>query len=94
MSNSVAMKRVTPGITHLPGRKAASETMEDLEAALAKLLADAEDCDLIGNLANDLSKRATFRRLAAHHRQMAEELKSAIARSRPNSTAHGALTHT
>ena len=76
--------------SHLTGRKAAGETMEDLEAALAKLVAYAEDCDLIGNLANDLSKRATFRRLAAHHRQMAEELKSVIAAKSAHSNSQEA----
>jgi hypothetical protein len=53
--------------------------MKDLHDELNKLLADAEDCDLIANLATDLAKRATFRRLAAQFREMAEQLKADIA---------------
>ena len=53
--------------------------MKDLEAKLDQLLAEAHDCDLIGNLATDTAKRATFRRMAAQFREMAEELKADIA---------------
>lgn len=53
--------------------------MDDLKTRLDKLLADAEDCELIGRLANDIAKRATFRRLAEQFRAMAEELKATIA---------------
>jgi hypothetical protein len=53
--------------------------MKDLEAKLEKLLADAEDCDLISKLATDVTKRATFRRLAMQTRAMAEEVRQAIA---------------
>jgi cell fate (sporulation/competence/biofilm development) regulator YlbF (YheA/YmcA/DUF963 family) len=53
--------------------------MQDMKAKLDKLLADAEDCELISNLADDLTKRATFRRLAEQFRAMAEELKTAMA---------------
>jgi hypothetical protein len=53
--------------------------MKDLQTKLEKLLAEAQDCDLIGNLATDQAKRATFRRMAAQLREMAEELKADIA---------------
>ncbi len=52
--------------------------MKDLQTKLEKLLSDAQDCDLIGNLATDQAKRATFRRMAAQFREMAEELKADI----------------
>ena len=53
--------------------------MKDLQAKLEQLLAEAQDCDLIGNLATDQAKRTTFRRMAAQFREMAEELKADIA---------------
>ncbi len=53
--------------------------MKDLKSKLEKLLTEAQDCDLIGNLATDSAKRATFRRMAAQFREMAEELKADIA---------------
>jgi len=53
--------------------------MDELKARLEKLLADAEDCELIGRLAEDVAKRATFRRLAEQFRAMAEEVKATIA---------------
>jgi hypothetical protein len=53
--------------------------MKDLKAKLERLLAEAHDCDLIGNLATDPAKRATFRRMAKQFREMAEQLKADIA---------------
>jgi hypothetical protein len=53
--------------------------MNDLQAKLERLVAEAHDCDLIGNLATDQAKRATFRRMAAQFREMAEQLKADIA---------------
>jgi hypothetical protein len=53
--------------------------MKDLQAKLESLLAEAQDCDLIGNLATDPDKRATFRRMAAQLREVAEQLKADIA---------------
>jgi hypothetical protein len=53
--------------------------MKDLQAKLEQILTEAHDCDLIGNLATDQAKRATFRRMAAQFREMAEELKADIA---------------
>jgi hypothetical protein len=53
--------------------------MEDLTARLEKLRTEAEDCDLIGKLATDLSKRALFQKLATDLRSMARDLETAIA---------------
>jgi hypothetical protein len=57
--------------------------MKDLQAKLERLLAEAQDCDLIGNLATDHDKRATFRRMAEQFRQMAEQLQADIAARPP-----------
>jgi hypothetical protein len=53
--------------------------MKDLTDKLEKLRSDAEDCDLIGRLATDQTKRETFRRLASQLRDMAAELEVVIA---------------
>jgi hypothetical protein len=53
--------------------------MQDLTARLEKLRIEAEDCDLIGKLATDLSKRALFQKLATDLRSMARDLETAIA---------------
>ena len=50
--------------------------MQDLKDRREKLLAEATDCELIGNLATDDAKRATFRRLAQQFRTIAEQLKA------------------
>ena len=52
--------------------------MEDLSAKLEKLLAEAEDCDLIGSLATDLHKRELFKRLAVDLRIMAQDIATMI----------------
>lgn len=54
--------------------------MKDLRAKLEKLKADAEDCDLIGRLATDGTKRETFRKLAAQLRCAAVDVEAAIAK--------------
>jgi len=43
---------------------------------LEKLLSEAADCELIGNLATDVSKRTSFRRMAEELRRRADELKA------------------
>ena len=53
--------------------------MKDMQAKLTKLLDDANDCDLIGSLATDQAKRATFRRMAEEFRDMAARLRADIA---------------
>ena len=50
--------------------------MQDLKDRREKLLAEATDCELIGNLATDDAKRATFRRLAQQFRTIAEQLEA------------------
>ena len=52
--------------------------MEDIRSRMSKLLMDAEDFDLIANLATDRSKRDAFRRLAVKSREMAGELQALI----------------
>jgi len=54
--------------------------MANLDNRIRRLLSDADDCDLIGNLASDAAKRRTFRKLAHEFRQIAEELKRDIDR--------------
>jgi hypothetical protein len=54
--------------------------MQDLVLRREKLLTDAVDCELIGNLATEPEKRETFRRLAMSLRQLAEDLGAEIAR--------------
>ena len=53
--------------------------MDDRLAALNRLLADAEDCTVIGNLASDRATRARFRKIAADYRARAERLKIVLA---------------
>ena len=52
--------------------------MEDelLRVKLEKLLVEAEDCDLIGNLATDPRKRELFKRLATDLRNMARDIEA------------------
>ena len=54
--------------------------MANLDNRIRCLLSDADDCDLIGNLASDAANRRTFRKLAHAFRQIAEELKRDIDR--------------
>ena len=56
--------------------------MEDLQARLAKLLTDAEDCALIGRLATNVRKRDLFNRLANDLRGMAFDVQAMIALKR------------
>jgi hypothetical protein len=68
--------------------------MKDLKAKLEHLLAEAHDCDLIGNLATDQAKRATFRRMAQQFREMAEQLKADIAARTLESDSSGSAAST
>jgi hypothetical protein len=56
--------------------------VEDLQARLEKLLTEAEDCALIGKLANDAEKRDLFNRLADDLRGMASDVQAMIALKR------------
>ena len=63
--------------------------MKDLKAKLDKLLAEAEDCDLIGRLATDSDKRILFKKLAVDLRANASEIQAVIAnhlKAKPAST--------
>jgi hypothetical protein len=53
--------------------------MQDLKDQRERFLLNAADCELIAHLATDPMKRATFERLAAHLRKMADDLKQEIA---------------
>jgi hypothetical protein len=53
--------------------------VEDLRAKHAKLISEAEDCDLISKLAVDEKKRAFFRDLAGQLRSLAGDIEAAIA---------------
>ena len=52
--------------------------MNDLHARLEKVLADAAECDLIGNLAADRAKRDMFRGLAEQYKEMAGRIRVEI----------------
>ena len=58
--------------------------MEDLSAKLEKLLAEAEDCELIAKLATDLKKRELFTRLAIDLRGMARDIQAMVTTRIPN----------
>jgi hypothetical protein len=45
--------------------------MADLKARFEKLMSEAEDCELIANLATDVKKRAYFAKLSVQLRAMA-----------------------
>jgi hypothetical protein len=53
--------------------------MQDLKSKLDKLLCDAVDCEMIGNLATDEAKRDLFRKLACDLRLMARDIEALIA---------------
>ena len=59
--------------------------MGKLDNRIDRLLSDAADCDLIGNLATDAARRTTFRKLAQEFRQIADELKHDIDRRKAGS---------
>ena len=65
--------------------------MQDLKSRLEKLLIEAEDCDLIANLATDQMKRLTFKKLASQLRQMATDVQAVIeiAGGRPQENEEG-----
>lgn len=50
--------------------------MKDYKVRFDRLLADAAECDLIGSLAADATKRNNFRRLAEQYRLLALEVKA------------------
>jgi hypothetical protein len=68
-------------------KERAGVAVEDLQAKLEKLLTDAEDCALIGELATDARKRDLFNRLATDLRSMAFDVQAmtALKRAGPDS---------
>jgi len=52
--------------------------MKDLKAELERLLAQAEDCELISKLAIDPDKRIAFRRLSEQFHDMADDIQRVI----------------
>jgi len=50
--------------------------MRDFKDRIDKLMVDAADCELIGRLATDQSKRSSFRHLADQFRTIAARLKA------------------
>ena len=52
--------------------------VQDLKSKFDKLLTDAEECDLIANLAVEIDKRTAFRALAVQYRKMAEAILNVI----------------
>jgi len=57
--------------------------MRDFKARIDKLLVDAAECELIGDLATQPNKRASFRRLAEQFRTIAVRLKAEMDGSKP-----------
>ena len=50
--------------------------MKDYKIRFNKLISEAAECDLIGNLAVDAAKRNSFRRLAEQYRMLAWQVKA------------------
>ena len=63
--------------------------VKDLMEALQKLRADAEDCELIGNLAADPAKRVVFANLARQLRLAAADMEQVIAQRAARAEATG-----
>ena len=57
--------------------------MRDFKERIDKLLTDAADCELIGNLAGDPTKRTSFRHLAGQFRTIALRLKAEMEGAAP-----------
>lgn len=60
--------------------------MEDMQASLERLRADAADAAIIRDLATDPEKRALYTRLADHLGRLADEVELAIKRTVPPRT--------
>lgn len=56
--------------------------MRDFTAKIEKILADAEDCELIGRLATDPNKSDLFKKLAADLRTIARDAQALRAEHR------------
>ena len=53
--------------------------MTDLEARLERFETLAAECELIGKLTTDRAKRELYLRLALHYRELADDMRKAIA---------------
>ncbi|MCA1396403.1 hypothetical protein QA635_08575 [Bradyrhizobium brasilense] len=49
--------------------------MKDMQAHLEKLRVEAEECELISKLATNPTKKELFAKLAARHRELADEVE-------------------
>ncbi|WP_375780228.1 hypothetical protein ACE103_16125 [Bradyrhizobium sp. ma5] len=56
--------------------------MKDMRAHLEKLRVEAEECELISKLATNATKKALFAKLAAHYRNLADEVERALTESK------------
>ncbi|WP_375775973.1 hypothetical protein ACE103_29880 [Bradyrhizobium sp. ma5] len=56
--------------------------MQGMETHLEKLRIEAEECDLISKLATNATKKAVFAKLAARHRNLADEVERALTESK------------
>ena len=53
--------------------------MTDLQAVLERFETGAAECDMIAGLATDRAKRELYSRLALHYRELAVDMRKAIA---------------
>jgi len=60
--------------------------MNDLQAKLEKLFAEAEDCELVAKLATDRQKRELFERLARDLRRLAGDIEMIISAGKATGT--------
>ncbi|NOJ42308.1 hypothetical protein [Bradyrhizobium australiense] len=63
--------------------------MTDLEAKLERFETLAAECELIGKLTADGAKRELYLRLGLHYRELADDIRTVIART-PLSRPEGA----
>jgi len=66
--------------------------MKDIRAYLEKLQVQIAECEMIRDLATDLSKRELFDRLARHFQTLAAQLEAEIAKNAPVDTFLGRKT--
>ena len=57
--------------------------MTDFEAKLERFETLAAECDLIGKLSADRTKRELYLRLGQHYRELADDMRTVIATATP-----------
>ena len=67
------------GVTCLPSGSQGSRVMTDLEVKLEGFETLATECDLIGKLSADRTKRELYLRLGQHYRELADDMRTVIA---------------